>query len=61
MDHGTVTAISGGKPYEITTLRRDVSTDGRRATVAFSQDWGQDAERRDFRFNALYVDPEGRL
>jgi poly(A) polymerase len=61
VDHGTVTALSGGKPYEITTLRRDVSTDGRRATVAFSQDWGQDAERRDFRFNALYVDPEGRL
>ncbi|OYW29305.1 MAG: CCA tRNA nucleotidyltransferase, partial [Caulobacter sp. 12-67-6] len=61
VDHGTVTALSNGKPYEITTLRRDITTDGRRATVAFSQDWGQDAERRDFRFNALYVDPEGRL
>jgi poly(A) polymerase len=61
VDHGTVTALSGGKPYEITTLRRDVSTDGRRAVVAFTQDWDQDAERRDFRFNALYVDLEGRL
>lgn len=61
VDHGTVTALSGGKPYEITTLRRDVSTDGRRAVVAFSQDWDQDAQRRDFRFNALYADPEGRI
>ena len=61
VDHGTVTALSGGKPYEITTLRRDVSTDGRRAVVAFSQDWGQDAQRRDFRFNALYADAEGRV
>lgn len=61
IEHGTVTALSNGRPYEITTLRRDVSTDGRRAVVAFSQDWGEDAERRDFRFNALYVDPEGRL
>jgi len=61
VDHGTVTALSNGKPYEITTLRRDVSTDGRRAVVAFSQDWDQDAQRRDFRFNALYADPEGRI
>ncbi len=61
VDHGTVTAISGGQPYEITTLRRDVSTDGRRAVVSFTQDWDQDAERRDFRFNALYVDLQGRL
>jgi poly(A) polymerase len=61
VDHGTITALSGGKPYEITTLRKDVSTDGRRAVVAFTQDWGQDAERRDFRFNALYADLEGRV
>jgi len=61
VDHGTVTALAGGKPYEITTLRRDVSTDGRRAVVAFSQDWDQDAQRRDFRFNALYADAEGRI
>jgi poly(A) polymerase len=61
VDHGTVTAIANGKPYEITTLRRDVATDGRRAVVSFTQDWDQDAERRDFRFNALYVDIHGRL
>ena len=61
VDHGTVTALSGGRSYEITTLRRDVSTDGRRAVVSFTQDWDQDAERRDFRFNALYADIHGRL
>lgn len=61
VDHGTVTAISGGRPYEITTLRRDVATDGRRAVVAFTQDWNEDAERRDFRFNALYADRGGWL
>jgi poly(A) polymerase len=61
VEHGTVTALSGGRTYEITTLRRDVETDGRRAVVAFTQDWNEDAERRDFRFNALYVDIEGRL
>lgn len=55
--HGTVTAVADGKPYEVTTLRRDVSTDGRRATVAFSEDWAEDAARRDFTFNALYADP----
>jgi poly(A) polymerase len=61
VDHGTVTAISGGKPYEITTLRKDVSTDGRRAVVAFTQDWAEDAIRRDFRLNALYADADGRI
>ncbi|WP_421849438.1 CCA tRNA nucleotidyltransferase [Novosphingobium sp.] len=55
--HGTVTAILEGGPVEITTLRRDVSTDGRHATVAFSQDWAEDAARRDFTINALYADP----
>ena len=57
IDHGTITAVSGGKTFEITTLRRDVSTDGRRATVAFSTDWQEDAARRDFTINALYADP----
>jgi poly(A) polymerase len=57
IDHGTITAVSGGKTFEITTLRRDVSTDGRRATVAFSTDWHEDAARRDFTINALYADP----
>jgi poly(A) polymerase len=61
VDHGTVTAISGGRPFEITTLRRDVETDGRRAVVAFTTDWDEDARRRDFRLNALYADAEGRL
>jgi len=61
VDHGTVTAISEGRPYEITTLRRDVATDGRRAVVAFTQSWEEDAVRRDFRLNALYADGEGRV
>ncbi len=59
--HGTVTAISGRTPFEITTLRRDVSTDGRNATVAYTGDWHEDAQRRDFRLNALYADPDGAI
>jgi poly(A) polymerase len=55
--HGTITAVADGQPFEVTTLRSDVSTDGRRATVAFSDDWKADAERRDFTLNALYADP----
>ena len=58
IDHGTVTAIADGRTFEVTTLRRDVSTDGRRATVAFSDDWREDAARRDFTINALYADPQ---
>jgi poly(A) polymerase len=54
--HGTVTAVLDSGPVEITTLRRDVSTDGRRATIAFSDDWREDAARRDFTINALYAD-----
>lgn len=57
IEHGTVTALLAGGPVEITTLRRDVATDGRRATVAFSDDWREDAARRDFTINALYADP----
>ena len=56
-DHGTITAVSDGQPVEVTTLRRDVSTDGRRATVAFTDDWKEDAARRDFTINALFADP----
>lgn len=56
--HGTVTAVLPDGPVEITTLRRDVSTDGRRATVAFSDDWKEDAARRDFTINALSADPD---
>ena len=57
IDHGTVTAVSDGQTVEITSLRRDVSTDGRRATVAFTDDWKEDAARRDFTINALLADP----
>nr|WP_236694553.1 CCA tRNA nucleotidyltransferase [Sphingomonas sp. Leaf343] len=55
--HGTVTAILAGQPIEVTTLRRDVATDGRHALVAFTDDWREDADRRDFTMNALYADP----
>ena len=61
IEHGTVTAVVQGKPFEVTTLRRDVSTDGRRATVAFSTDWMEDAQRRDFTINALYADADGEI
>ncbi|HEX2624130.1 MAG TPA: CCA tRNA nucleotidyltransferase, partial [Sphingomicrobium sp.] len=57
IEHGTVTAVSSGTVVEVTTLRCDVSTDGRRATVAFTDDWAEDAKRRDFTINALYADP----
>ncbi|MCB2060196.1 MAG: CCA tRNA nucleotidyltransferase [Novosphingobium sp.] len=57
IDHGTVTAVLDEGPVEITTLRHDVSTDGRRATVAFASEWREDAARRDFTINALYTDP----
>jgi poly(A) polymerase len=58
--HGTVTAVTQDGPVEITTLRRDVATDGRRALVAFSEDWREDAARRDFTINALSADPDTR-
>ena len=57
IDHGTITAVLPDGPVEITTLRRDVSTDGRRATIAYTDDWREDAARRDFTINALYADP----
>ncbi|MGE3693024.1 MAG: CCA tRNA nucleotidyltransferase [Novosphingobium sp.] len=57
IDHGTVTALLEHSPVEITTLRHDVSTDGRRATIAFASEWQDDAARRDFTINALYADP----
>ncbi|HEX8569076.1 MAG TPA: CCA tRNA nucleotidyltransferase [Caulobacteraceae bacterium] len=61
VEHGTVTAVADHRPFEITTLRRDVETDGRRAVVAFTEDWAEDAARRDFRLNALYADREGQV
>lgn len=58
VEHGTVTAIADHFPIEVTSLRADVSTDGRRATVAFTTDWETDARRRDFTINALYLTPD---
>src|SRR5215469_12706344 len=60
-EHGTVTAILGGQPFEITSLRRDIETDGRHAIVAFTDDWKEDSNRRDFTMNALYATPEGEV
>ena len=56
ISHGTITAVTAGGPVEITTLRRDVTTDGRHATVAYTGDWQEDAKRRDFTINALSAD-----
>ncbi len=61
LKHGTVTAVIAKAHFEITTLRRDVETDGRRARVAFTGDWAADAARRDFTMNALFLSPEGAL
>lgn len=61
IDHGTITAISGGVPHEITTLRKDVETHGRHATIAYSLDWSEDAARRDFTMNALYAGRDGTV
>jgi poly(A) polymerase len=61
VEHGTVTAVVDHRPVEVTTLRRDVETDGRRAVVAFTTDWAEDAARRDFRLNALYADRTGQV
>ncbi len=61
LDHGTVTAIIDGKSFEITTLRKDVETFGRHAVVAFTTDWLEDAQRRDFTMNTLLADDEGHI
>jgi poly(A) polymerase len=61
IEHGTVTVVVNHKSFEVTTLRRDVTTDGRRATVAFTESWEEDAQRRDFRMNALYADASGQI
>lgn len=61
IDHGTITAVTPSRHYEITTLRRDVETDGRHAVVAFTDDWTADAMRRDLTINALFADAEGRV
>ena len=61
IDHGTVTAILNKKKFEITTLRKDLSTDGRHANVQYTLDWEEDSLRRDFTINSIYVDIQGRI
>ena len=61
IDHGTITANINGKDFEITSLRKDVSTDGRHANVEFSESWHEDASRRDFTINSIYSDLDGNL
>jgi poly(A) polymerase len=61
IDHGTITAVFEKRPYQITTLRVDVKTFGRKAHVAFTEDWTGDAARRDFTINAIYADKDGHL
>ena len=60
-NHGTITAIIDDKKFEITSLRKDISTDGRHAKVLFSKDWREDAERRDFTFNSIYSNIYGEV
>src|SRR6201994_1165446 len=61
IDHGTVTAVAGAHAFEITSLRRDVETDGRHAVVQFTDDWAEDAARRDFTINAMYASADGEF
>src|SRR5476649_15608 len=61
IDHGTVTAVAGSHAFEITSLRRDVETDGRHAVVQFTDDWSEDAQRRDFTINAMYAAADGEI
>ncbi len=61
IDHGTITVVAGGRGFEVTTFRRDIETDGRRAVVAFSDNILDDARRRDFTMNAVYADKDGVL
>src|SRR6202000_3402395 len=59
IEHGTVTLVADGKPFEVTTLREDTETFGRKAKVAFGRDWVRDAERRDFTINGMSADTQG--
>ncbi len=61
IEHGTVTAVSGGQSFEITSLRKDIETDGRQAVVEFTEDWRADAGRRDFTFNTMSATPDGMI
>ena len=60
-EHGSVTVLLNNYKFELTTLRRDVSTDGRHAEVKFTDDWKEDSNRRDFTINAIYLDKNGKL
>jgi poly(A) polymerase len=60
-DHGTVTAVLNNRVFEITSLRRDIATDGRHAIVSYTTEWDEDAARRDFTINALYATPDGEI
>src|SRR5690606_41664334 len=61
IEHGTITVVVQGHPFEVTTLRQDIETNGRHAKVAFGTDWKADAERRDFTINALYATADGTI
>ena len=61
LEHGTVTVVNGARAFEVTTLRRDVETDGRRAVVSFTRDFAEDAQRRDFTMNSLYCSASGEI
>ena len=61
IEHGTITALINNDKFEITSLRKDVDTDGRHAKVEFSKDWKEDASRRDFTINSIYSDRDGNL
>ncbi|MER0239067.1 CCA tRNA nucleotidyltransferase [Fulvimarina sp. MAC8] len=61
IEHGTITVVAGGRPFEVTTLREDIATDGRHAEVKFGRDWEADAKRRDFTINALYAKSDGEI
>jgi len=61
IEHGTITVVADGQPFEVTTLREDIETDGRHAKVAFGRDWRRDAERRDFTMNALFLGRDGTV
>ena len=61
IEHGTITVVADGQPFEVTTLREDIETDGRHAKVAFGRNWRRDAERRDFTMNALFLGRDGTV
>ena len=61
IEHGTLTLVLEKQHFEITTLRKDVSTDGRHASVVFTEDWEDDSRRRDFTFNAIYMSEKGKI